>query len=185
MRKSNKSILHFAFIPHLVIIISFAIISLLFYYPLLSGKVLFQSDIRQYDGMSRQLKNYRAQTGKETYWIDNAFGGMPTYQLGAKYPADFLNPIYSFFRILPRPAHILFIYLLGFYLLMTVLKFPWQIRLFGSMAFGFSTYLLIILQVGHNTKALAISFIPFVIAGMLLLFRKQWFWGFISDILCL
>ena len=97
MRKSNKSILHFAFIPHLVIIISFAIISLLFYYPLLSGKVLFQSDIRQYEGMSRQLKNHRAQTGNETYWIDNAFGGMPTYQLGAKYPADFLNPIYSFF----------------------------------------------------------------------------------------
>ena len=185
MRKSNKSILHFAFIPHLVIIISFAIISLLFYYPLLSGKVLFQSDIRQYEGMSRQLKNHRAQTGKETYWIDNAFGGMPTYQLGAKYPADFLNPIYSFFRILPRPAHILFIYLLGFYLLMTVLKFPWQIRLFGSMAFGFSTYLLIILQVGHNTKALAISFIPFVIAGMLLLFRKQWFWGFVLTSLSL
>ena len=42
--------------------------------------------------MSRQLKDYRAQTGEETYWIDNAFGGMPTYQLGAKYPADFLNP---------------------------------------------------------------------------------------------
>ena len=108
MRKSNKSILHFAFIPHLVIIISFAIISLLFYYPLLSGKVLFQSDIRQYDGMSRQLKNYRAQTGKETYWIDNAFGGMPTYQLGAKYPADFLNPIYSFSEFF----HVLRIYYL-------------------------------------------------------------------------
>ena len=68
---------------------------------------------------------------------------------------------------------------------MTVLKFPWQIRLFGSMAFGFSTYLLIILQVGHNTKALAISFIPFVIAGMLLLFRKQWFWGFVLTSLSL
>ncbi len=185
MRKSNKSILHFAFLPHSLIIISFALISLLFYYPLLSGKVLFQSDIRQYDGMSRQLKDYRAQTGKETYWIDNAFGGMPTYQLGAKYPADFLSPIYSFFRILPRPAHILFIYLLGFYLLMVVLKLPWQIGLFGSIAFGFSTYLLIILQVGHNTKALAISFIPFVIAGMLLLFRKHWFWGFILTSLSL
>ena len=185
MRKLNNRILHFTFFPHSVIIIGFAIISLLFYYPLLSGKALFQSDIRQYDGMSRQLKDYRAQAGEETYWIDNAFGGMPTYQLGAKYPADFLSPIYSFFRILPRPAHILFIYLLGFYLLMIILKFPWQIGLFGSTAFGFSTYLLIILQVGHNTKALAISFIPFVIAGILLLFRKQWFWGFILTSLSL
>ena len=89
MRNLNNRILHFTFLPHSVIIISFVIISLLFYYPLLSGKVLFQSDIRQYNGMSRQLKDYRAQTGEETYWIDNAFGGMPTYQLGAKYPADF------------------------------------------------------------------------------------------------
>ena len=138
MRNLNNRILHFTFLPHSVIIISFVIISLLFYYPLLSGKVLFQSDIRQYNGMSRQLKDYRAQTGEETYWIDNAFGGMPTYQLGAKYPADFLSPIYSFFRILPRPAHILFIYLLGFYLLMMVLKFPWQIGLFNLSAYNFT-----------------------------------------------
>ena len=110
MRKLNKRILHFAFLPHSVIIISFAIISLLFYYPLLSGKVLFQSDIRQYDEC-QQLKDYRAQTGEETYWIDNAFGGMPTYQLGAKYPADFLIHL-LLFRILPvLRIYYLFIYL--------------------------------------------------------------------------
>src|SRR6056300_1963184 len=86
---------------HGIVVVGFALVSLVFYYPVLSGKTLVQSDIRQYEGMSRQLKAYRAATTQETYWIDNAFGGMPTYQLGAEYPGDFLSPIYRFFRILP------------------------------------------------------------------------------------
>ena len=147
-------------------VVGFALVSLVFYYPVLSGKTLVQSDIRQYEGMSRQLKAYRAATTQETYWIDNAFGGMPTYQLGAEYPGDFLSPIYRFFRILPRPAHILFLYLFGSYLLLVILKIQWHTALFGALGFGFSTYLLIILQVGHNTKALAVSFFPFVLAGV-------------------
>ena len=170
---------------HLFVIFGLALCSLSFYYPVLSGKTLLQSDIRQYEGMSRQLKDYRAKTGEETYWIDNAFGGMPTYQLGAKYPGDFLGPIYSFFRILPRPVHILFLYLFGAYILFLILKIPWHTALFGALAFGFSTYLLIILQVGHNTKALAISFFPLVIGGVVLLFRQHYFWGFLLSCLAL
>jgi len=185
MKKWNSTILRPLVFPHIIIIFGFGLGALLFYYPLLSGKTMLQSDIRQYDGMSRQLKEYRATTGKETYWIDNAFGGMPTYQLGAQYPADFLSPIYSFIRILPRPAHILFLYLLGGYLLLVLIKMPWRIALIGSLAFGFSTYLLIILQVGHNTKALAVSFFPFVLSGMILLLRRKWFLGFLLSSLAL
>ena len=170
---------------HGIVVLGFALVSLLFYYPVLSGKTLLQSDILQYEGMSRQLKEHRAKTAEETYWIDNAYGGMPTYQLGAQYPNDFLSPIYSFFRILPRPAHILFLYLFGAYLLLIVLKIPWHTALFGALAFGFSSYLLIILQVGHNTKALAVSFFPFVIAGLLLLFRREFFWGVVLTSLAL
>ena len=170
---------------HGIVVLGFTLVSLLFYYPVLSGKTLLQSDIRQYEGMSRQLKDYRAKTANETYWIDNAYGGMPTYQLGAKYPIDFLSPIYSFFRILPRPTHILFLYLFGAYLLLVILKIPWQTALFGALAFGFSTYLLIIVQVGHNTKALAVSFFPFVIAGLILLFRREFFWGLVLTSLAL
>ena len=171
--------------PHGLVVLGLVFISLLFYYPLLNGKTLLQSDIRQYEGMSRELKEHRLETGEETYWVNNAFGGMPTYQLGAQYPADFLSPIYSFFRVLPRPANILFLYLLGAYILLLVLQIPWHTALFGSLAFGFSTYLLIILQVGHNTKALAVSFIPFVLAGLLLVFERKKLLGFILITLAL
>jgi len=185
MKKWNKNVLPSTILYHAGVVLGFALVALLFYYPLLSGKTLLQSDIRQYQGMSRQLQEHREATGEETYWIDNAFGGMPTYQLGAKFPADVLQPIYSFFRILPRPAHILFLYLLGVYLVLLILKKPWPVALFGSLAFGFSTYLLIILQVGHNTKALAVSFFPFVFGGVLLLLQKRWFWGVLMSSLAL
>ena len=185
MKKWNKNVLPSTILYHAGVVLGFALVALLFYYPLLSGKTLLQSDIRQYQGMSRQLQEHREATGEETYWIDNAFGGMPTYQLGAKFPADVLQPIYSFFRILPRPAHILFLYLLGVYLVLLILKKPGPVALFGSLAFGFSTYLLIILQVGHNTKALAVSFFPFVFGGVLLLLQKRWFWGVLLSSLAL
>lgn len=185
MKKWNKNVLPSTILSHAGVVLGFALVALLFYYPLLSGKTLLQSDIRQYQGMSRQLQEHREATGEETYWIDNAFGGMPTYQLGAKFPADVLQPIYSLFRILPRPAHILFLYLLGVYLVLLILKKPWPVALFGSLAFGFSTYLLIILQVGHNTKALAVSFFPFVFGGVLLLLQKRWFWGVLMSSLAL
>ena len=185
MKKWNKNVLPSTILYHAGVVLGFALVALLFYYPLLSGKTLLQSDIRQYQGMSRQLQEHREATGEETYWIDNAFGGMPTYQLGAKFPADVLQPIYSFFRILPRPAHILFLYLLGVYLVLLILRKPRPVALFGSLAFGFSTYLLIILQVGHNTKALAVSFFPFVFGGVLLLLQNRWFCGVLISSLAL
>ena len=162
-----------------------AAIALLFYAPLLSGKVLLQSDIQQYKSMGRQLKDMRTQADKETYWIDNAFVGMPTYQLGAKYPADFLQPFYFVTRFLPRPANLLFLYFLSTYILLTVLGQRKLFAVFGTLAFGFSTYLLIILQVGHNTKAEAIGYFPLVLAGFFLLLQNKKLWGTILSVIAL
>ena len=170
---------------HIYVIIGFMLGSVLFYHPLLQGKKLFQSDISQYEGMSRQIKENREKHDKEIYWIDNAFGGMPTYQLGAKYPYDILTPFHYLFRFIPRPAHTLFLYLISMYLLLLVLKVPWRISLIGSLAFGLSTYLLIILQVGHNTKALAISYIPLVISGLILLKQNKKILGFILSLIAI
>ena len=82
----------------------FITITLLMYSPLLQGKKLLQSDSVQYKGMSRQIQEEREKNNEELYWIDNAFGGMPTYQLGAKYPYDILTPIHKVVRLLTAPA---------------------------------------------------------------------------------
>ena len=170
---------------HLYTAIGFAVVSLIFYSPLLDGKRLFQSDINQYEGMSREISENRDAFSDEIYWIDNAFGGMPTFQLGAKFAYDVLAPIHMLFRFIPRPAHTLFLYLLTMYILLMVLKIPWRIAVLGSIAFAFSTYLLIILQVGHNTKALAISYIPLVIAGLLLLKQHKLLPGFLVSLVAI
>ena len=170
---------------HLYTAIGFIAISLIFYSPLLDGKKLFQSDINQYEGMSREIQENRDNFSKEIYWIDNAFGGMPTFQLGAKYAYDILSPLHLLFRFIPRPAHTLFLYLLTMYILLMVLKIPWRIAVLGSVAFAFSTYLLIILQVGHNTKALAISYIPLVVAGLVLLRQNKLLPGFLVSLIAI
>ncbi|WP_405206893.1 YfhO family protein [Aquimarina sp. LLG6339-5] len=167
------------FIPHLLVIIGFIIASLAFFNPVLSGKMIFQNDIKLYEGMAKQQKDHRKKTGEETFWNNSAYGGMPTYQLGAKFPHDYMDKLDRLIRFLPRPADYLFLYLTSFYILLLVMRIPWKIAILGALAFGFSAYLIIIIGVGHNSKAHAIAYFPLVIAGILLVFQKRYIWGFI------
>lgn len=105
------------------------------------------------------------------------FGGMPTYQLGARYKYDFIDGLDRVIRFLPRPADYLFLYFICFYILMMVLRVDWRLGLLGALAFGFSTYLVIILGVGHNAKAHAIAYFPLVLSGIILVFQRKYIWG--------
>ncbi|MFD2518824.1 YfhO family protein [Salinimicrobium flavum] len=165
--------------PHLLVFLGFIIISLAYFYPVLQGKEIFQSDIAQYIGMARQQAEFRAETGEEPYWTDAAFGGMPTYQLGAKYPHNYIKSLDLALRFLPRPADYLFLYFIGLYILLLVLKIDYRLAFLGALAFGFSTYLIIILGVGHNAKAHAIAYMPWVLGGILLCFRRKYIAGFL------
>lgn len=127
--------------------------------------------------MAKEQNDFRAQENSEPYWTNSAFGGMPTYQLGAKYPHDYVGALDDVLRFLPRPADYLFLYFLGFYGLLLVLKVDPLKAFIGALAFGFSTYLIIILGVGHNAKAHAIAYMPLVIAGCILVFQRKYILG--------
>ncbi|OUS00880.1 hypothetical protein A9Q86_09010 [Flavobacteriales bacterium 33_180_T64] len=174
MQFSFKKIL-----PHLLVLIGFVVISLAYFSPVLKGKQIFQSDIKHYIGMAQQQKVFKAATGEETYWTNSAFGGMPTYQLGARYPHNYIKKLDAVLRFLPRPADYLFIYFLGFYILLLALKVDFKLAALGALAFGFSTYLIIILGVGHNSKAHAIAYMPLVLSGIILTFRRKYILGFL------
>ncbi|MCF8321029.1 MAG: YfhO family protein [Flavobacterium sp.] len=163
--------------PHAIAVLGFILISLIYFYPVLQGKKIAQSDIAQYTGMAKEQIDFRASENSEPYWTNSAFGGMPTYQLGANYPHEYINKIDSALRILPRPADYLLLYFLGFYVLLLVLKADPLKAFFGALAFGFSTYLIIILGVGHNSKAHAIAYMPLVVAGVLLVFQRRFLVG--------
>ncbi|HLV70578.1 MAG TPA: YfhO family protein, partial [Xanthomarina sp.] len=172
-------------LPHVLILLGFVIISLAYFSPVLQGKSIFQSDIVHYIGMSKQQKDFKQATGEETYWTNSAFGGMPTYQLGAQYPNNYIKKLDLALRFLPRPADYLFLYFIGFYILLLVLKVDFKLAALGALAFGFSTYLIIILGVGHNSKAHAIAYMPLVLSGILLTFRKHYIFGFLLTTLAL
>ena len=129
--------------------------------------------------MSKELKDFRAQNNEETYWVNNAFSGMPTYQLGAKYPHNYIKKLDLFLRFLPRPADYLLLYFVGFYFFMLSLKVDYRLAVMGALSFGLSTYLIIIIGAGHNAKAHAISYMPFVLASVIYVTRKKYFLGFI------
>ena len=163
--------------PHLLAFIGFILIALIYFYPVLQGKKIYQSDIIQYTAMAKEQNDFRLNENSEPYWTNSAFGGMPTYQLGAKYPNNFIKAIDETIRFLPRPADYLFLYFVGFYVLLLILKIDPLKAFFGALAFGFSTYLIIILGVGHNAKAHAIAYMPLIIAGALLVFQKKYVGG--------
>ena len=167
------------FLPHLLVLVGFVVLSLAYFSPVLQGKKIFQSDIMHYIGMAQQQKEFAKSTGEETYWTNSAFGGMPTYQLGAKYPHNYIKKLDLTLRFLPRPADYLFLYFLGFYILLISLKVDFKLAALGALAFGFSTYLIIILGVGHNSKAHAIAYMPLVLSGIILTFRKKYILGFL------
>ncbi|PQB04498.1 YfhO family protein [Aureitalea marina] len=171
--------------PHLLVLVVFVLASLIYFNPVLQGKTIFQSDIVQYIGMAKEQNDFREATGDETYWTNSAFAGMPTYQLGAKYPHNYIKKLDLLFRFLPRPADYLFLYFVGFYILMRVLKVKMPLAALGALAFGFSTYLIIILGVGHNAKAHAIAYMPLVLSGVLLCFRGRLMWGFLLTTIAL
>ncbi len=166
-------------LPYLIAVLTFVIISLTYFSPVLEGKKLFQSDIAQFRGMSKEIQDFRAEHGEEPYWTDRAFGGMPSYQLSTYYPNDYIKKVDSLLRFLPRPADYLFLYFISFFVLLMVLKIDWKLAIIGSLAFGFSTYFIIILGVGHNAKAHAIAYMPLVLSGVLLVFQKKYLLGFI------
>lgn len=163
--------------PHLAAVFGFIIIALIYFYPVLQRKKIYQSDIVQYTAMAKEQNDFRASENAEPYWTNAAFGGMPTYQMGAQYPHDYIGKLDDALRFLPRPADYLFLYFLGFYSLLLVLKIDPLKAFFGALAFGFSTYLIVILGVGHNAKAHAIAYMPLVVAGVLLVFRKKYVFG--------
>ncbi|MDG2194134.1 MAG: YfhO family protein [Polaribacter sp.] len=164
--------------PYVIAIFVFVIASLLYFSPVLKGQKLNQSDITQFRGMSKEIVDYRAEKGEEPYWTGATFSGMPAYQVSAYYPNNYIKKVDQLLRFLPRPADYLFLYFVGFFLLLIALKTGWKLAVLGALSFGFSTYLIIIFGAGHNAKAHAIAYMPMVLAGVLWVFQKRYLLGF-------
>ena len=166
-------------IPHFIAVGIFIAISAIYFYPIFQGKILSAHDVDTWKGMSKEVQDFRKETGEEALWTKRMFSGMPAYQISTQSNGNLIQYVDKIFKLgLPKPMHLLFMYLIGFYILLLTLKIDYKLAILGAVGFAFSSYFIIIIQAGHMTKANAIAYLPLIIASVLYTFRSdKWLLG--------
>lgn len=164
--------------PHLIAIVIFLVVSVLYCKPALEGMVLQQHDWIQWTGMSKDAENYKEKFGEFPQWTQGIFSGMPSYQIAFNTNARvgwLLPEVMGLF--LPNPIKYFFLAAVCFYLLGVVLRLRTEFSILGGLVFAFATYNPVIISVGHHTKMLSIAMMPAVMAGWFLITQKRYWLG--------
>ena len=164
--------------PHLLAVVGFALLSVLYASPILNGKRLNQYDDVQARGAAREIVEYRERSGELSNWTNSMFGGMPSYLIMADYPTSISTKLGRIANsVLPAPANYFLLTMVCAYVLFLVLGANLWLAALGAIAYAFGSYLVTSLEAGHVSKILALAYAPGVIAGVLLAFRKNWLTG--------
>ena len=170
------------YLPDVLAVLLFAVISYAYFFPAdIEGRILYRHDSSAGRGAGQEASVYHEQTGKTTRWTNATFGGMPTYQTAPSYKStDGLGKLVKAYHLwLPENVWYLFVYLLGFYILLRAFDFRWYLAALGSVVWAFSSYFLIIIAAGHIWKMMALAYLPPMIAGLVLAYRGRYLWGLI------
>lgn len=169
-------------LPDVLAVVLFALISVAYFFPAdIEGKILYRHDSAASKGLGRETDEHREKTGEVSRWMNSVFSGMPTYQTAPGYTStkgvSTATDVYHLF--LPENVWYVFVYLLGFYILLRAFDFRLHLAVLGSIIWAFSSYFLIIIAAGHIWKVMALAYLPPMIAGMVLAYRGKYLWGFI------
>ena len=170
------------YLPDVLAVLLFAVISYAYFFPAdIEGRILYRHDSSAGRGAGQEASVYHQQTGKTTRWTNSTFSGMPTYQTAPSYKStDGLGKLVKAYHLwLPENVWYLFVYLLGFYILLRAFDFRWYLAALGSVVWAFSSYFLIIIAAGHIWKVMALAYLPPMIAGLVLAYRGKYLWGLI------
>ena len=161
-------------------IIAFAAITLVYFNPVLQGKRIKQHDIEMHLGMAQEINDYREVTGEQTLWTNAPFGGMPAWNISVQQKGNLTTPIFRALKLgFPQSLGSVFICMLSFFVLLLALDCGFWISFIGAIAYGFTSYLFIVIGAGHNAKAMAMAYMPAVIAGVLLTYKGKYLWGWV------
>ena len=159
-------------------ILAFVVIAYGYAPQVLEGKIVNQSDISSWEGMANEIVSWnKANPGERTLWTNSMFSGMPATSISVIYEGDFTQYLYDLFFTGARPASYLLISLVGGFLLMLAFGCNVYLAFLGAIAISFCSYNMQIIQVGHNSKMVAIAFMPWVLAAVVYAYRKCAFWG--------
>ncbi|MCC5938713.1 MAG: hypothetical protein JJU34_15640 [Lunatimonas sp.] len=162
-------------LPHLLGILAFYLITVLYFSPIVfEGKLMFQSDILQWEGSAKEVLDHRIETGEETLWTNRMFGGMPAYLIHSNPKGDITNFLIKVLTLgLPHPIGSLFFGMVGMYVLLLSFRVRPEISTAGAIAFAFNTFNILSLEAGHNAKIWAVCLIPLLFAGVHLAFSGK------------
>ena len=162
-------------LPYLTAVLLFVGIAVVYFYPALQGYRIKSTDITQHKGMSSEVRAHKEKFDEEPLWIGNMFAGMPAYQVSTvRYSGNILDVIQKVMTLgFPYPVGLLFLYLIGFYILLLSLRIdPW-LSIIGAIAFAFSSYFIIIIEAGHTSKAFAIGYMAPLLGGIISILRGR------------
>jgi hypothetical protein len=160
-------------LPHLLAVLIFLVITVVYFYPVLEGKVMHTNDATVARNSSKEIGDFRAKYGEEPLWTNSMFSGMPAYLISTKYTGNIMYYAHALLTIFKLPVASIFLSMLGFYLLLLFFKVDWRLAIAGAIAYGFSTYFFFILGAGHNTKAIAIAYMAPMIGGIYFSYRRN------------
>jgi len=158
-------------LPHIMAVLVFIIISFVYFYPVLEGKVLRANDSMVSKINSKEIQDYRDKYGKEPLWTNSIFGGMPAYLISTRYPGNLVKRVDTVLRSFKMPVSVLFLSLTGFYILMLIFGASPLLAGAGAVAFGLSSFFFQILAAGHNTQAIALAYMAPMIGAIYYTYR--------------
>ena len=169
-------------LPDVLAVVLFAVISFAYFFPAdIEGRILFRHDSSAGRGAGEEVSQYHQRTGERSRWTNALFGGMPTYQIAPSY--DSTQPLAkvekAYHLWLPENVWYVFVYLLGFYILLRAFDFRWYLAMLGGIVWAFSSYFFIIIAAGHIWKVIALAYLPPMIAGIVLAYRGKYLWGLV------
>ena len=160
-------------VPHTIATAIFLFITVLYFYPVLEGKVMHTNDATVSLNSSQEIIDYRAKYGEEPLWTNSMFSGMPAYLISTLYKGNIIKHVHAILTFMRLPVASIFLSMLGFYILLLMFKVDWRLAIAGAIAYGFSTYFFFILEAGHNTKAIAIAYMAPMIGGVYYTYRSH------------
>ena len=169
-------------LPDVLVVVLFVAISFVYFFPAdTEGRILYRHDSSASRGAGQELSEYQERTGERTRWTNALFGGMPTYQMAPSYDSNTVlgHAVNAYHLWLPEYVWYVFVYLLGFYILLRAFDFRWYLALLGSVIWAFSSYFFIIIAAGHIWKVMALAYLPPMIAGVVLAYRGKYLWGLV------
>ena len=173
-------------LPDVLAVVLFAVISFAYFFPAdIEGRILFRHDSSAGIGAGEEVSQYYQRTGERSRWTNALFGGMPTYQIAPSY--DSTEPLAkvekAYHLWLPENVWYVFVYLLGFYILLRAFDFRWYLAMLGGVVWAFSSYFFIIIAAGHIWKVIALAYLPPMIAGIVLAYKGKYLWGLVVSAL--